>query len=839
MMLITLFGIGFEAPLFLLLAIIAIAAFLFFNRGVLRKNPFLLAIRCAVLAALFLVLAMPYAVTEEDVLQETTSVLVVDDRTDSMSLLQSSGPKAAELIGSRLSGISKVELINMTAADSTALGDSLYQGILGSNLKSNVIVLSTDARNNRGADPLDVAAFAAETNSKIFGLLPELVQDEMYLSDITGAKKVPIHSEYPIGVVIGKVGSQASYTLTISVDGKPVLESPFVQSIPFKEFSLDHVFETRGPHNITARISPGSGDTFVQNNVFNKVVDVIEKPRVLLVTDSDHSPLRQVLGEVYDLDVKERLPAVLDRYTAIVLDDQPADRIGDVIELRDFLNDGGGLVVVGGNDSYAYGGYYESPLESLLPVKSKEAPAGRGKQINAVILIDISGSTGNTVGGDTKIDVEKAIAVKMIRDLSDNANIGVAAFNSDSFSIQPIRKVIDTRLLEDKVSRLRFGGGTYVLIGLKRARDMLGSSQGSKYVILISDGITNYPIKAFEEASAMAADGIIIHAVGVGFDTDQAFMRGLARRGNGIYFAPRESGRVKIVLGGLEEEDYGDGFLMVLTDAHHFITEGLEMANVSVESFNEATSKYSAQVLAATPGMKPLLAVWRFGLGRVACLTVDNGGDWAGLLYGEGSSRLVSSTVNWAIGDPERKKELRIDCIDTRVGGDASVIVSSKEPYPEVRVDGERVELNRLDEKNYYFEYAPERTGFVPVETEGDSCTMGVNYAEEYGELGADSDLLNLMADMTGGGVYESGDVDALVDAVSGHTVSESTGVIIEKRSMQLWFAMAALLLFFADIAIRRIRVIWRSKSHGGKAPKQEKGPRSQKEGAAKEQALS
>lgn len=815
MIMLSLFGMSFNQPLALLLLIPAIAAFLFFNKKlVLKKKKLpLIALRSLTIIALFVVLASPYLIREREILQDSTSILIIGDQTDSMSVYSSVGGTIAASLDTRAEEVSQVTQTNITTSNRTALGDAIYQGLLTSSLKNSVVILLSDGLNNYGAEVLDVAAFAAETSTKIFSVTPEVMNDEIYLSEIKGSKKTPVNSEYSASVEIGKIGAQASYTLKILIDGYPAVDTPVIQNTETKELTFDYIFNEVGPHNITVEIYPESGDRFSQNNVLSTVVDVIERPKILLVTDNYASPLRQVLDEVYDLEDGD-LNTNLARFSAIVLDNQPKGNIGNLENLREYLNDGGGLLVVGGNSSYGYGEYYETSFESLLPVKSVDSPKKMGETINVVLLIDISGSTGADMAGNTKIDVEKAIAVKMVEDLSSYAHIGVAVFNSDSFLVQPVRRVGDTSLLTDKISKLKFGGGTYILVGLIRARDMLSGVQGSKYVILISDGITNYPMKAFEEGTVMAGvNDITIHTIGVGFDTDASFMRGLATRGNGVYFEPDETERVNIVMGGLEEDEGEDGFSMIITDSHHFITENLELSNITVKEFNEVTVKAGAQMLASTTSLKPLLSVWRFGLGRVAALTVDGGYDWANRLYTERNSKLISSTINWIVGDPERKNDLNIECVDMRVHEETPIIVTSKEvQYPIVKVDGEPVKLSRIDEENYFFNYYPTEVGFVKVESGDYSCSMAVNYAPEYGSFGIDYDLLDAIAQITEGKVYTSDEIPILINEVSDYTVSQSTGVSIEKESMQIWFIIAALFLFFVDITVRRVREIRESR---------------------------
>ncbi len=806
-------GISFAAGLFVYLGIAAVAVFLALNRGALRKRPALTILRTLAIAALFGLLASPYIAREESILQETTSILIIDDRTDSMELYERAlGSEVAESIGSEAKSVTKVDLRNISTDERSAIGDEIYQGVLGSSLRNNAVVLASDGLSNEGTDPLDVASFAAEANTRIFPLVPERLEQEVYVKGMDGSRKSPVNSEYVGSVLVGSEG-QAEYGLRVEIDGEPVLETEVVQGEGIKELPFSKVFNSEGSHHITASITTQTPDSFQRNNVFRKVVEVIERARVLLVTDTAGSSLQQVLEDIYDVDVAQTLPEDLGPYNAVVLDDQPEAEVSDTEALRDFLNSGGGLVVVGGNSSYERGGYYESGLENLLPVKSREAPRREGQETNIVILIDISGSTGNRVGGDTKIDVEKAIAVRMVRDLSEDAAVGVVAFNSDAFSIYSLKSSHSTSALEEKISRLSFGGGTYVQRGLTRARGMLSSAQGSKYVILISDGVTNYPVQAFQEASEMARAGMVVHTIGVGFDTDEGFMRGLADRGNGVYFSPDEAGRVKFVFGEEEDEGGDGGPRFVITDTHHFITEGLNMGNVSISGFNEVSAKSSAQVLGATSELQPLLSVWRFGLGRVVSLTLDNGRRWAGSLYSKGNSRIISSAVNWAIGDPEKRGGVRLDCTDAGAGETVTVVVSSEADYPPTRVGGEEVRLNRLDDSNYYFDFVAGETGFVEVESSGSSCEIAVNYPEEYGEFGVDIELLRAMAEITGGAVYHSGGIASLASEISDYVVEESTGAVIRRAGMQLWFALAALLLFFADMAVRRISEIRR----GGK----------------------
>jgi hypothetical protein len=813
---ITILGISFEQSELLLLIAPTLFLLLFSMRHLkLNKRRFLLILlRASTIIILVGALAMPFALQERSILKETTSVLVINDMSDSMQLFsQGLGTTVVKELKTSLSELSEVNSRNITTGNMTSIGNSIYENIVMASSENNVIVLISDGNHNYGRDPLDVAAFASEANTKILAMAPEIEGSEVYISALSGAKETPAKTEYAGQVAVRKMGETASYRLSVDIDGTPVLDEQATQDAEEKTFTFSHVFSVEGAHNITVRITPTTPDVFKENNVFYKSVEAVEMPKLLLVTNTSFSPLATVITDLYDVTVSPSLGDIED-YSAVIIDDQPASRFEDTAGLRDFLNDGGGLFVVGGLNSFGEGGYYGSSLEGLLPARSTELPTKKGKQLAFVIVLDISGSSGVKLQGSTKIDVEKAIAVKMIRELSANAYIGVVAFNTEAFVLSSLKKGDnETGILEDKISRLTFGGGTYAFAGLSKAREMLKNFQGSKYIVLISDGVTYYPNQAYLEAERAAADNMLIHTVGVGFDTDESFMKVIAQVGNGVYYAPTETQRIKLLLKSEEDKEEEGAFKLLVLDKNHFITEGSEVDNVSIRDFNEVTAKSNSQVLVGTQALKPILAVWRFGLGRVATLTVDDGLNWGNNLYGGDASKLISSTINWVVGNMDRKKQTRIDCEDISLGETAAVIVISKSGQkPEMTMDGAPVDLNRLDQQSFYYNLLPGRTGFLKLKTPTDTCSVAVNYPQEYGEFGTNKDLLSGIARTTGGGYYEPSEIGKLAMDARDFTVKKSTGTETERQNLQAYFTLLALLLFFIDIVIRRVHEIRESR---------------------------
>jgi Mg-chelatase subunit ChlD len=835
-MTIELFGLQFQQPIFIYLGILAVVLFLFINRKVRGKALAFLLLRCVVIFTIFTVLATPYMAIQEELLQDKVSVILISDQTGSIQLFNPGlATEAANAIQPKLSELSELVIINITTENSSALGDSIYSNLVSSSTKSSVVVLVSDGNNNEGRDTLDVASFASASGSRIYTLSPDLMSQEVLISSISGSNMVPVASEYSGDVVIKKLGGTAAYTLQITADSELIHSSTYTQEDSMRKISFAHSFSVKGSHNISAKIIPSSQDLILINNELHKTVNVIEKPRVLLITKDESSPLRTVLGQIYDMSVYSMLPPNLSPYSAIIIDDLTSLDVDSTI-LRDFLNDGGGILVAGGADSYENGEYLNSKLENILPVRSTGSPEQRSKKLAFVILIDVSGSTGGELGANSKIDVEKALAVKMIRDLSgEDAYIGIVAFNSDGYVISSLKKSeTNIAALEDRISRLDFGGGTYAFSGQAKARELLEGFEGSKYIVMVSDGITNYPRQSYLEAEKALIDGIKTYSVGVGFDTDVAFMMGLAKAGGGVYFAPDESERIKISLKGAEQpdEETEEGYFLITTDRNHFITQDADFSNISISDFNTVTAKSAAQALVSTQSLEPILSVWRFGLGRVAALSTDNGNLWATSLYDSSNSRLITATVNWILGDSSRADDISISCEDIRYGEFGTAIIHSADgASPSVTLDGAKQVPVRLDEDDFYINIAKQDRGNHVISSGSATCVFVVNYPQEFASLGSDSETLSRIASISGGNKFMSTQLSQLAEEVSAFSSSESMGLLIEHKNMQVFISLLALLLFTLDVCLRRIREILggRNEASDVSAPDREKSRRKSK----------
>ena len=84
-------------------------------------------------------------------------------------------------------------------------------------------------------------------------------------------------------------------------------------------------------------------------------------------------------------------------YDLVVLDNVPAFHLthAKMESIETYVRDlGGGLLVVGGSQSYGAGGYFRTPLERILPVDMRPPARLDLPHVALLFVIDKSGSMG-------------------------------------------------------------------------------------------------------------------------------------------------------------------------------------------------------------------------------------------------------------------------------------------------------------------------------------------------------------------------------------------------------------------------------------------------------------
>lgn len=719
-------------------------------------------------------LASPY-IQEEKIIEGDPFIELLIDNSTSMSLFQDVSAQLAE----RLEKRTNVEVKLIGSGTTSNIGDSVL-----SNLKphSSVLLLS-DGNANTGANLGDVALYASKLNSSVNAIRLNPIHDDAGVS-ILGPSKALENSENTFAVYVNKVGNIKTVRLTVTLDGETIYDQ--VTDQPIYQFTRQL---TQGTHKITAKID--GQDFFPNNNAYYKTVRVVPQPKIFLYTEKS-APLETLLKQLYVVQTGTSLPSNLQDYYAIAINDISADKLNPVTDaINDFVADGNGLAVFGGENSYDKGNYRNSLFEAMLPVVVGRPEKKEGDTVIAIV-IDISGSQGAPFGRfKSTAEFSKSATLDIISNLKIDTRVAIVAFNTQAYLLSEPTPVFAKQGLDDIIGRLKWGGGTNIAAGILKAVATINSYPGSKNIVLLSDGKTQASAAAFEAARYAANNGIKVYTVGVGPTTDEATMMDIAELTNGIYFRATEESRLKILFGPVDEQEAQSGQMeLVVLNKNHFITSNFE-PNATLYGFNQVSPKGASRLLATTSTGEPVLTVWRLGLGRVASMSVDDGSKWAGSLLNRQNSKFITRTMNWAIGDPERKSASFIDAKDTRINEPAEITIRSKQ-VPEA----EGVTFYKIDEDTYSGSILPEQIGFQSAS----GAVFAVNYESEFENLGMNRELDSITGS-TGGRIFDPDDIDEIVD----HAKSKAKRVVNDKSYYRWPFVTLAIIIFLLEIFIRRI----------------------------------
>ena len=744
-------------------------------RALKRKTRHVMIFTRIIIGALLLIaIASPF-IQKEKTIEGDPYIKLLVDNSSSMALFKDVSAQLKENLEKHMN--TEVSVIGLE--EYSNIGDDILNNL---EPHGSVLLLS-DGNANAGADLGDVALYSTKLEASINAVALELANRDARVV-ILGPSKALADSENTFSVFIGKVGNIGPVHLTVTLDGETIYDQETPQQVVEIKRNLP-----QGTHQFTAKIE--IDDYFSQNNEFYKTVRVVPKPKVLFVSEKD-SPMQTLLKDLYVVDVSPSLPSNLEEYYAVFINDIPAETLDPVTDvLNDFVIDGNGLVVFGGESSFDKGGYKNSMFESLLPVFVGAPEKKEGETIIALVM-DVSGSTGAPFGRfESTADFEKSASIGIIRGLKLDTRLAVIAFNTKAYLLSEPSRVFEKVNLEETLARLKFGGGTLITSGLMKAIQVIGEMSGGKNIILMSDGKSQGESAVLETAKLAANMGIKIYTVGVGPTTNEKLMMDIADITNGIYFRATQETKLQILFGPVDEtEKEAHAMTLEVLNESHFITSNLKLNNSMIYGFNDVVPKGAARMLVTTSTAEPILNVWRVGLGRVAALATDDGAKWAGTLLGQ-NSRLITRTANWAIGDPERKSKSYVEVSDTHLNEPAEVFVKSETP-PEA----ENVVFYKVDEETYTGSIQPTAQGFQSVA----GTTFAVNYAREYDGLGFNPELEGIVTS-TGGKVFAENDIAGIVE----HAKSRAKRTTNSREHVRWPFIACAVALFLVEIFIRRI----------------------------------
>ncbi|HYN89361.1 MAG TPA: VWA domain-containing protein [Ardenticatenaceae bacterium] len=594
-------------------------------------------------------------------------------------------------------------------------------------------------------------------------------------------------------------------------------------------------------------------DVRPENNEAAAFALVQGPPRVLLVADpatpTEAQPLAQAL-EAARMQVETVAPGSMPQeltelavYDSVVLVNVTAENVPPATMelLPPFVRDlGRGLVMVGGPQSFGAGGWLRTPVEEALPVDMEVRPREQEANIALVLAVDKSGSMGRChcddpnnpqqqaqrlESGLPKVEIAKDAVLQASFALGQMDFIGVVAFDAAAhWALRPALYPGEAAI-EQAIAPIEANGQTNIFAGLDAAEGSLREVPARvKHVILLTDGWSRAgDYQALAER--MAAEGITLSVVAAGRGSASMDLQGLAEMGGGRFYEAADIGQVPEIF--LKETIRAVGRYVIeepfrpAPASPSRILQGFDPGRLPVlVGYNGATPKPAATVALLTPRQDPLLAQWRYGLGRAVAWTSDLSGRWAGdwVAWSEFGD-FAAQLVGWTLPDPQSPTldvEARIE------GGDAVIRATATDEEGRPRnfletsvqligpdLDTTTADLPQTAAGQYEVRLPLDTVGayLVTVTQRGADgqpeagATLGlvVPYSPEYRLLAPDTALLEQLARIGDGRTLEA--TPEAAAAVFEHPEQPVT------RSTDLWplLLVLAALLFPFDVAARRL----------------------------------
>ncbi len=556
------------------------------------------------------------------------------------------------------------------------------------------IVLITDGRATRGDAIAEIRR--AEGAGIVVDTVPIGVASERLTIARVSAREPRVADGEPATVVAELRGKPGERVLVEwQRDGKPIAvrhRETVVTLGPDGKGSavLEDARPGPGAHVYEARLAGDTGAA-PRGHGF-AAVDVAGKPHALVVSLDGECP--GVLKDALDQAGLERVKALLGERTIdaaalsaadlVVLADVPLAPAGSGADaggltpkaqeaLVEFAQRGGGVIATGGAFGFAPE-YADSPLARMLPVEIENQGQLEDPRVAMAIMLDRSGSMGARVGTHSKIQLAVEAALAAASTLRPDDILALGSVDTRTTWNHPLGPVSGLAARRESIRAIDAGGGgIYVYTALVDAYAALTRATAPvRHVILFSDtadaeeqaeSCSYGPCPgaahtAGDIAETARRSGITTSVVGIGReeDSDTEFLRKLAVSGGGRFYITGNAVDLRRIFVSearvATRSNLREGPIPVTVAEDHPILAGVDLSSFPpLGGFVEARRRATADTALETRDeRRPLLASWRYGLGKVVGLTTDLRADWKdGWSSFRGAGQVLRQMVRFSV----------------------------------------------------------------------------------------------------------------------------------------------------------------------------------------------
>ncbi len=715
-------------------------------------------------------------------------------------------------------------LTNISEALQMAIGKFPQKG-------KNKILLFTDGNENL-RNSVDMAHLAGSLGVEIMPvpLASWFGKNEVFVKRLDTPPLVPLETPFQIRIDI--MGSQAGRGKLILFKDDNLLagKNIHIQS-GNNTFFFSDTLEEPGLHLYRAVVNfPGDG--FFQNNEGLSFTKSVRKSRILYLSDNQDSsnPVAEALklqGLNLEPEAIEGFSGSLNEvleYNAVILDNVSGRSMSFAAmdNIEKYVKDlGGGLIMIGGEKSFGAGYYGKTLVEKALPVYMDVPTDLKLSELCIIFIIDKSSSMITDYSGKTKLEMAKIAAFSSIEMLNPTDRIGIIAFDSQFKWIVPIINAKERQRIADSLSRIKEGGGTILYPALESAFNVLKRIKSNrKHIIVLSDGETDKAdFKSIVQD--MSRQGISVSTVCIGRHSDTELMKSIAEWGQGRYYYTEKpedipnifTGETKIVARKIITEQVLQPSVTDSTEILQGIEPDLPVIHGQVVTYPKPGADVPIRTVEG-----PLLATWRYGLGRSVAFASDLSGRWGReWLQWEHYGQFLSQMVKWAqrkeveetyTASMDRKGErgtFRVDAVsmENRFINNQDLRVKILFPSGMERT----IDLDQVSPGRYQGDFSAEEIGkyyftlFSETRNKIGSTHVfgfGIPYTDEFKAVDVNYSLLEELAFVTGGKVLP-------VDEDPPDLFRAASGSVGYDRSLWPILTFVFLFLLLADVAARKL----------------------------------
>jgi len=835
------------------------------------RRTLIVATRLAIIVLLVFALARIQLVRSSDILEvffllDGSDSIPEAQKQEAFSILQDelgkmkSRDRAGILVFGRDAAIEEIptarlrveKLLSEPDRSGTDIGEALrlaMAAFTGENKKR--IVLLSDGNENEGS------ALEAARSARAHHIPVDVVplhyryRNDVIVESIVADSRVHVDEPFDLKVFV-RSDQAAPAKLNIFCDNRLIsTQEVSLEANKKNAFVLTSQVKTPGFHTYRVQVE-SPGDRNLANNQGFAFTFAAGPPRILFV--DGNPPEQNRLVPVFKSDeiavdytdtagLPEEL-GLLQSYDAVILSNVGADALGErrMKAIEQAVHElGVGLVMIGGDRSFGAGGYQDTPVERALPVSmdvSHKKILPRGALV--IILHTCEIPSGNYWA--------QKIALAALNVMSKRDLMGVLYFGSGTLSgagqpsgwgeqwLFTLSEVGNKTRMRSLIKTCQPGDMPSMGKTLRMAQGALATCNASvKHIVIITDGDPAPPNPAL--LTKIRQSNITLSTVGIAPHNpgDVRILKTMAKYCGGNFYNVTNPNRLPRIF--IKEASVVRKSLICeepfkpRQTAYSPILSGIAPQEMPIlKGYVCSTPKPLADVAVVSDKKDPVLAHWRYGIGKAVAFTSDAQARWASQwLTWDKFAKFWIQLVRWAMrGQLSRNFQMHTELDDDR-GRVVIDAVDSKGNFINFlefqgSVIGPDLERKPLAFKQtgpgrYEAVFPVAKTGGYLVSARADlgggesgliTGGLAVPYSPEYKDAGSNEALLRQIAAVSGGRYIEPAEIAAA--NIFDHDLPSGT------KPEPIWPRTLALaiLLIPLDVFFRRVMIDWRDVARAG-----------------------